>query len=537
MTADLRQFWPGGETGLLMKAAFHTDMGVAAQAWRSWHETCDFENTFWGDLRIASLAHRRFVGSKVAGALAPRLQGLRRYIWSAGQMKIDAARPLLKEFADNNVTFMPIKGSVLLARDPQAISDRFITDVDVLVDQKSWKKAVDIALKQGWSSVEQLTRDVAIERMRQTHHALELQRGLHGAVDLHQFSLLLNRQLGADVMLWKRAGHGTLSGIPVLLPHPSDQLAIVFGHGLLFSIPRSFNWAADAMATISTPGFDWGLFTDAILDRELAVPAATALTYLAEELQWAIPEAVTDRILTQVREPFVSEFTAGYRGDTEIPAEWRAIYQAECIRSRRFLQRASIPREVAGGQSRVSATVSATLTDVKVGQKIALPMPSGVVPTDRIQFRLLLEAADEWRNARSLAAGKFANVLLRCFDNAPLEFGRLRIRRKRGKLQELTGEIDGALVVGRGIDQLWLKVTIADPFWLRQLRSVRAGIFHLANKGSREAGWLGKLRSLRIHVTRAVSKGPLGEANGSNNNNPQTRVLRGNFEAMISRPT
>jgi hypothetical protein len=529
MTADLRRYWPGGQANLLMKAAFHSDNRIAAQAWRSWLETCDFDNAFWGDLRIASLAHRRFGESETAGALAPRLQGLRRYIWSAGQMKIEAARPLMKEFVDNNVKFMPIKGSVLLARDPQAMSDRFITDVDVLVDQQSWEKAVDIALKQGWSSVEQLPRDVVVHRMRQTHHAIELQRGPHGAVDLHQFSLLLNRQLGADVMLWKRAGQGVLSGVPVLLPHPSDQLVIVFGHGLLFSVPRSFNWIADALATISTPGFDWGLFTDAVLDRELAVPVATALTYLAEDLQWAIPETVTDRIVAQVREPFVSEFAAGYRGDTEIPAEWRAIYQAECIRSRRFLERASMP-QVVRGQSRVSAT----LTDIKVGEKIALPMPLGVGPTDRIQFRLLLEADDEWRNARSLAAGTSANVLLRCFDNSPLEFGRLRIRRKRGSPQELKGEIDGALVVGRGIDQLWLKVTIADPFWLRQLRNVRAGIFQFANRGSYEAGWFRKLRSLRTHITRVASRGSPEEANGANN--PQATVLRGNFEAMISRP-
>src|SRR5689334_104387 len=158
MTADFRHYWPRGETSVLMKAAFHSDMQVAARAWRAWLETCNFDDAFWSDLRIASLAHRRFSGSEIAGALAPRLHGLRRYIWSAGQMKIEAARPLLTEFAEKNVTFMPIKGSVLLARDPKAMTDRFITDVDVLVDQESWEQAVDIALKQGWSSVDQLTR-------------------------------------------------------------------------------------------------------------------------------------------------------------------------------------------------------------------------------------------------------------------------------------------------------------------------------------------------------------------------------------------
>ena len=83
-------------------------------------------------------------------------------------------------------------------------------------------------------------------------------------------------------------------------------------------------------------------------------------------------------------------------------------------------------------------------------------MPSGVGPTDRVQFRLLLEVADEWRNASSLRRAPSALVLLRCFDNIPLELGRLLVRRKQSGPQELRGEIDGALVVGRGIDQLWL---------------------------------------------------------------------------------
>jgi hypothetical protein len=281
------------------------------------------------------------------------------------------------------------------------------------------------------------------------------------------------------------------------------------------------------LATISTQGFDWCLFIDVVLDRDLAVPAATALTYLTEELQWSIPTAVIDRIVGQVREPFLSEFAANYRTFvSEVPTECRAIYQAECIRSRRFIERVSTPRKVARRRSRVNAA----LTDIKAGQKILLPMPSGVGRTDRIQFRLLLEVADEWRNASSLTTGPSALVLLRCFDNIPLELGRLLVRRKQSEPQELRGEIDGALVVGRGIDQLWLKVTPADPFWRRKLRGFRARIVRFASKGPREADWLRKLRGFRARITRFASKGSRG-ANGVNES--QGTILRGNFEATI----
>ena len=523
MRAHLRRYWPVGQTSLLMKAAFHSDMRIAGQAWRSWLKTCDFDKAFWSDLRIASLAHPRFSGSGDAGALEPRLRGLRRFIWSAGQIRIDAARPLLKEFADKNVIFMPIKGSVLLARDPKAISQRFITDIDVLIDHASWENAVDIALSQGWSSTMRLERNVVVHRMRQIYHALDLQCGAQGAVDLHQFSLLLNRQLGADVTLWKRAAPGTLSGIPVLLPHPSDHLAIVFGHCFLFANPRSYDWVADALATISTPGFDWCLFTDVILDRELAVPAATALTYLAEELQCSIPSVVTERIIRQVREPFVSEFAACYRTYvSEVAEECRAILQAECIRSRRFIERVSSPRKVAGRQTKINLT----LTEIRAGQKVVLPMPTGVRPADRVHFRLQLEVADEWRNS-SRTLGTSALVLLRCFDEFPLELGRLVVQRKQSERKELRGEIDGSLVVGRGIDELWLHVTTFETHWLYNLR---ARIVQFVTKGERGAVWLNKLRKLRTLASGFSRHGTRGTNGG---NESQGAILRGRFEATI----
>lgn len=528
MTVSFRRYWPIGATDLLLKAAFHSDMRIAAQAWRSWYETCDLDNSLWNDLRIASHAHRRLSGLENAGPLEPRLLGLRRYIWSGGRMRIDAATPLMKELVDKKVPFMPIKGSVLLARDPQVMADRFIGDIDILIDLGNWERAVAIAFDQGWKPAWIPDREAAIHRMRQTHHALDLQRGVHGAVDLHQFSLALNRQLGADVMLWKRAGQGTLGGIPVLLPHPSDQLAIIFGHCFLYANPRSFDWVADALATISAPGFDWSLFTDVVLDRELAVPAAAALTYMSEELQCSIPVTVMEHIVEQLREPFLSEFAASHRTYvSDVASECRAIYQAECIRSRRFVERASIRHDVAARRNRVNAT----LTAIKAGEKIVLALPSGVRPMDSIQFRLRFEVADEWRRTFAFLSRKSPVVVLRCFDYISIELGRLRIRRSGP--HELIGEIDGALVAGRGIDQLSLVATNVDAFWFRKARNLRSFISRVVGKRPRGAELLRKLQDFRTRL-RSTNKGS-GSADGGTE--PPVALLGGAFEATISTST
>ncbi len=201
-------------------------------------------------------------------------------------MRLAAAISLLRDFQNDDVKFMMIKGSVLLARDPQAAADRLMSDVDVLIDHASWERAVDIALAHGWSTP--LTRDIAIRRIRQLHHSFGLQRGRNGSVDLHNFSLQLNQQLGADADLWQRAVVGKLGGMSVRLTHPCDQLAIVLGHCFLYAPLQTHDWIYDVQATIATAGFDWDLCGDVIIERELAVPAATGLTYLAEELGWPI---------------------------------------------------------------------------------------------------------------------------------------------------------------------------------------------------------------------------------------------------------
>src|SRR5262249_14311689 len=159
-------------------------------------------------------------------------------------------------------------------------------------------------------------------------------------------------------------------------------------------------------------------------------------------------------------------------------------------------------------------------------------MPSEVGPNDRVQFRLLLEVADEWRNASPLVVGTSALVLLWCLDGIiPLELGRLLVRRKWSDLQELSGEIDGALVLGRGVDELWLMVTTADPFWLRKLRGLNARVLRFASKRSRVANLSHKLCGLTARILQFASKESRGAKRG---NESQRTILRGDFEATIS---
>jgi hypothetical protein len=446
----LRSYWPTGLTDLVIKAAFHADFDVARIAWRTWQNECDFDHTAWSDIRVASLAYQRWGCDDGANTLKPRLSGLRRYIWSAISMRLAGAIPLLREFQNNGVKFMLIKGSVLLARSPRSAADRFMTDIDVLADHASWTKALYVARQDGWSTGPRASYDDAVHRIRQFSHAVALRRDQNGSVDLHYFSLKHNKQLAADAELWKRATSGRLNDVVVLLPHPSDQLAITFGHCFLHAAMPSRDWIYDSKAAISSPDFDWNLFSNVVMQRELAVPAVAALSYVADQLGWDIPSEILGPLARSVREPFVTELATlhqSYRAKK--PADLNAIYRAECIRSRKSFHRSSNLAEPNG-----PSVTDASFRCLKPGGKIYLPMPVAG-PGQYIHYSLELEAI-------GFTPGSSVRASLRCFEGMPLEFGRLTISRRRTRYK-LKGRIDGALRTAREIDQIWFTLSKKAP--------------------------------------------------------------------------
>jgi hypothetical protein len=101
------------------------------------------------------------------------------------------------------------------------------------------------------------------------------------------------------------------------------------------------------------------------------------------------------------------------------------------------------------------------------------------------------------------------------------------LQRKQVRPQELRGDIDGSLVVGRGLDELWLHVTtVKEASWLYKLR---ARVVRFGNKGGREAIWLRTWRRVRARTLGFGSNG----TRGANGNVKQGAILKGSFEAKI----
>src|SRR5262249_47329919 len=132
----------------------------------------------------------------------------------------------------------------------------------------------------------------------------------------------------------------------------------------------------------------------------------------------------------------------------------RALYRAECARSKQCLRRAPIaPRE----PIRLTAQTRSHFCAVPVKQNVFLDLPRNVDPSESLDFRLTVEFTNLPRRCRVL-------VLLQCCGGPHLELKRwLLLRPCSRRRYVLTGKIDGSLIVARGIDRIWLTVAMRPP--------------------------------------------------------------------------
>ena len=134
----------------LLRAAV-SEPEVARAAWADWIADHSLDDVSWEELRLLGAIAGRGELLDVAPAQRPRLDGIRRFIWTRTQLKLAAAVPILRQLAGSGVPFCLLKGTALIAGGHLAAGERFIRDVDVLVPRSRLADAVAILFAAGWT--------------------------------------------------------------------------------------------------------------------------------------------------------------------------------------------------------------------------------------------------------------------------------------------------------------------------------------------------------------------------------------------------
>jgi Uncharacterised nucleotidyltransferase len=244
----------------LLQAAV-SEPGVAREAWGRWIAGRSLEDVSWEELRLLGAVAGRADLLGVTPAQRPRLDGIRRFIWTFTQMKLAAALPVLRQLAGTGVPVCLLKGAGLIAGGHLAAGERFIRDVDVLVPRSRIAEAVAILLAAGWKAERYDSPEQVFSLGFPRCHALAFRSEGHpdDAIDLHLSASELGRFPKSDDGLWSRARQTRLFGLTVRVPAPEDLLCNALAHSYLSDRSEEHDWAVDAVALARLPGFDWSI--------------------------------------------------------------------------------------------------------------------------------------------------------------------------------------------------------------------------------------------------------------------------------------
>lgn len=282
---------PSGPLDLLAKAAL-APPEVAKEAWLEWRRNYSIDATPWNEVRMLASMAPRLKWLESDASIAPRIQGIRKFLYAHTQMCLMGAMEGMRTLNDASIPIVLMKGVARIARDPAAAQERLVRDVDVLVPFKDKSRAFDVLHASGWgfkpsARWQDFWRDID----ETSHHAWSFTKG-NAEIDLHHHSNHLNRLVGDDDLLWRRAEALNWRGLPVFVPAASDNLLMSIVHGVRWSKDQAADWTIDASASIDSGGVDWAAFVAEAKSRKVEAVAVSGLRYLSNALGKPVPADV-----------------------------------------------------------------------------------------------------------------------------------------------------------------------------------------------------------------------------------------------------
>lgn len=277
----LLQYMPQGFNDLLIQAAI-SPTEQARVAWQQWLASRSLDEASWAEVRMLPSIAARARELNIDQDLRPRLDGIRRFVWSATQKKMLAARPVIAALAALGITPMLLKGSAIIAGDLASMAQRFLRDIDVLVSPAQIESAVRTIFEAGWSSPAYPSADEAVHLGLINARAIQFLYDRGGEIDLHQYAMLPNPFPGMDQGLWSRARKSQLLSVDCLIPAFEDLLVNTLEHSFRRDPDKLLDWSIDAAHLIRSGQIDWPLLTDIAHERCLATPVEGRLRYLSE---------------------------------------------------------------------------------------------------------------------------------------------------------------------------------------------------------------------------------------------------------------
>lgn len=290
--------WPTGDLDLLLKAVLVADAEKALQDGLSWLATHNLDDVAFREQRLLAALSERFGRQLASSPAHPRLVGLQRLLWTRSRLALRDSAEALALLNAAGIPFMLLKGASRVALEPGAQRGRVSHDIDILLRRPDMGAAFAIVLDAGWQSA----GGEGPRRLRErapSYRAVNFLKGEFGDIDVHSLAYHpVHANEVDDEGLWARSVEASLSGIAARAPAPSDRIALAIAHGALDAHTHS-DWLCDIDSCVRAGGVDWAALLETLRARRVLVSAASALTYLANEIGTPIPDDFMTRLVDE----------------------------------------------------------------------------------------------------------------------------------------------------------------------------------------------------------------------------------------------
>lgn len=295
--------WPQNRLDKLIFAAIATDRNAALKEFRVWLDQTDIDDVEFREHRLLAAITERFGNDLADLPEYPRLVGLQRMLWTKSRMAIAETKPILRQFSDQKIPMMLLKGAARLALNPENQKSRISHDLDILIPPSHFGQALKILALNKWQSSSGESH-LRIDARKDSLRAMNFFSGRFGDIDLHQWAFGVSEPIEeAEKLLWENAQPANYFGIDLLVPAASERTSLAICHSGLDAHNHS-DWMVDCAHYVQEPDFDWDRLAATIKTAEISVPAEVTFSYLQSRIGVKIPEDFISKFIDHHRNKF-----------------------------------------------------------------------------------------------------------------------------------------------------------------------------------------------------------------------------------------
>ncbi len=302
---------PNPQQVVLLKACLSSGKS-AIQAFEEWIKTIDidienvaigknvalpqvYDSLDLGSQRLLSLLYKNLSNQGYKHPVILQLKSYYKYIWYRNQMLKSALHDVSNGLSKAGIAHIIFKGLSFSETYYQDYGARPTVDLDIIVPQKSWNKAVEAVLDNGWIS--KLRNPAQLPASLVNAHSFSknnLDLDLHYRTSYYPLPDTFYEHMW-ECSLPNTIGYTTL--------HPAHELFFTIIHAYQHNEIPAIRWIADATYIIRQ--FDsntWTLFYDLVKKQKSTSPFKEALVYLQEQEFAKIPEEIIASLVSSKKE-------------------------------------------------------------------------------------------------------------------------------------------------------------------------------------------------------------------------------------------